>query len=320
MLATPIPVILLSGFLGSGKTTLLKRWLADPTLADAVVIVNELGEVGLDHAQISSVSDAVSLLENGCACCEGADQLEETLERLFWARLKREIPRFERVFVELSGVADPGAVRARVSAHHFVGERFEIAPVVVAWPASQALDDGVALEAQRQLEAADLVILTHADTVPEDEIDTRKLELAAAGAAYVLCSAQASLSAAEALVAIDAVAEARCAVATETAHAHRHTTGLETAFLPALDPIDEEALAGGLSALIPARGWWRAKGVFLGKRAAALVEVQAVRHGDVRLTPWGGALTPRLGITLIGANVDLNDVVALAAMMRKARG
>ncbi len=316
----PIPVILLSGFLGSGKTTLLKHWLGDPALSNTAVIVNELGEVGLDHAQLTSVSDAVSLLENGCACCEGADQLEETLERLFWARLKREIPRFERVFVELSGVADAGAVRARVSADQFVGERFTVDAVIVAWPTPQALSEAVPAEARRQLEAADAVILTHIDMAREDEIAARVAELARAGAGpQILRSAKGSLSAVNVLDAIAAGTERR-EVAAADEHAHRHSTGLETAFLPTPEPVDEQMLAEEVGTLISARGWWRAKGVCVGKRAGGPVELQAARHGGVRLTPWHGVLTPRLGRPLIGADVALKDVVALAAMVRKAGG
>ncbi|MBM3609357.1 MAG: GTP-binding protein, partial [Alphaproteobacteria bacterium] len=86
-----IPVIILTGFLGSGKTTLLANWIRAPQFAQAMVIVNELGEVGLDAHLMQTSSEMPVLLENGCACCTGAEDLNATLERLFWDRLQRRI-------------------------------------------------------------------------------------------------------------------------------------------------------------------------------------------------------------------------------------
>ncbi|HWV91291.1 MAG TPA: GTP-binding protein, partial [Burkholderiales bacterium] len=99
------PVFLLTGFLGSGKTTLLNRALKEPALANTAVVVNELGEIGLDQAVIAQATDNVVLLDAGCLCCANTGALHETLADLDGRRARGEIPPFERVIIETSGAA-----------------------------------------------------------------------------------------------------------------------------------------------------------------------------------------------------------------------
>ena len=101
------PVGLLTGFLGSGKTTLLNAWLRDPALADAAVIVNEFGEIGIDHALIASSNDNTIELSTGCLCCTVRGDLVETLRDLRTRRSAGEVPNFSRVLIETTGLADP---------------------------------------------------------------------------------------------------------------------------------------------------------------------------------------------------------------------
>ena len=98
------PVYLLTGFLGSGKTTLLNAALRTPALANTAVVVNELGEIGLDNLIIAQASDNVVLLDAGCLCCVNTGALHETLADLGGRRARGEIPPFERVIIETSGV------------------------------------------------------------------------------------------------------------------------------------------------------------------------------------------------------------------------
>ena len=105
-----IPVTLVTGFLGSGKTTLINAALRSPELAKTVVVVNEFGEVGLDHQLFASSSDSVVVLENGCLCCTVRSDLVGTLNSLYHARQAGEIPTFDNVVIETSGLAEPGAV------------------------------------------------------------------------------------------------------------------------------------------------------------------------------------------------------------------
>lgn len=125
-----IPITLLTGFLGSGKTTLLRQMLTAPEWQDTVVLVNELGEVGLDHHLLWGASDAVMVMENGCICCSVRDDLATVLEDLFWRRLQRQIPYFSRVVIETTGLADPGPVVAALRAQALVAERYALDNVV----------------------------------------------------------------------------------------------------------------------------------------------------------------------------------------------
>ena len=114
------PVFLLTGFLGSGKTTLLNRALKDPALANTAVVVNELGEIGLDQVVIAQATDNVVLLDAGCLCCANTGALHETLADLDGRRARGEIPRFERVIIETSGAADPAPLLNVLLGHPLV--------------------------------------------------------------------------------------------------------------------------------------------------------------------------------------------------------
>src|SRR5271170_96379 len=107
---TRLPVTLVTGFLGSGKTTLINAALRAPELARTVVIVNEFGEVGLDHQLYARSSDAVVVLENGCLCCTVRSDLIGTLNSLYHARERGDISPFDNVVIETSGLAEPGPV------------------------------------------------------------------------------------------------------------------------------------------------------------------------------------------------------------------
>ena len=101
------PVTILTGFLGSGKTTLLNRALRDPAMANTAVVINEFGEVGLDHMLAAQSDDTIMVLENGCLCCTVFGDLVTTLNNLYHAREAGEVPRFDHVVIETSGLADP---------------------------------------------------------------------------------------------------------------------------------------------------------------------------------------------------------------------
>jgi G3E family GTPase len=105
-----IDVSLITGFLGSGKTTLMRHLLRSPAMKDAAVIVNEFGEVGLDHQLMDASGQEVVLLESGCICCSLDGSLVETIENLLRQRRKGIVPSFRRILVETTGLADPGPV------------------------------------------------------------------------------------------------------------------------------------------------------------------------------------------------------------------
>src|SRR5215470_9824003 len=104
------PVTILTGFLGSGKTTLLNRALRAPDMARTAVIINEFGEIALDHALAAQSDDSVVVLENGCLCCTVRSDLVGTLNDLYHRRHAGRIPFFDNVMIETSGLAEPGPV------------------------------------------------------------------------------------------------------------------------------------------------------------------------------------------------------------------
>ncbi|WP_321797977.1 GTP-binding protein [Caballeronia sp. J97] len=166
-----IPVYVVTGFLGSGKSTLLARWLKEAPFSDAALIVNEIGEVGIDHATLGFSGDASMLLADACVCCSGLPALNEALEHLFWARLHRSIARFEMVVIETTGLADPGPLIASLSLNAFVRERYRIAGTFTTLAAPDALVTLARFtEARAQLKGADAVILTKTDLASDEDL------------------------------------------------------------------------------------------------------------------------------------------------------
>jgi G3E family GTPase len=172
------PVTLLTGFLGSGKTTLLKRMLADPAFGDTAVIINEFGEVGLDHHLIEHVADDVVLLPSGCLCCAMKGELASALRGLQSRRARGLVPPFRRVVVESSGLADPYPVISTLKADPVLRHHFRLANVLTTVDAvngSETLDRH--LESVRQAAIADTLILTKTDLVEAGDVMALKVRL-----------------------------------------------------------------------------------------------------------------------------------------------
>ena len=145
------PVFLLTGFLGSGKTTLLNRALKEPALANTAVVVNELGEIGLDQAVIAQATDNVVLLDAGCLCCANTGALHETLADLDGRRARGEIPPFERVIIETSGAADPAPLLNVLLGHPLVTGAYAFEATVCAIDAQHFAHDVGADELARPI-------------------------------------------------------------------------------------------------------------------------------------------------------------------------
>ena len=102
-----IPITIITGFLGSGKTTLLSSLLKQETMVNAAVIINEFGEVGLDHDLVETTDENIVELQNGCICCTIQDDLKSTLLDLIDKMQRKEISQFNKVVIETTGLADP---------------------------------------------------------------------------------------------------------------------------------------------------------------------------------------------------------------------
>src|SRR6187549_646100 len=133
-----IPVTVLTGFLGSGKTTLLQRLLQSPKLARTVVLINELGEIGLDHLLVERVDESLVLLQSGCICCSIRDDLKTALRGLLSRRERGEIPEFDRVVIETTGIADPGPILYTLLGEPVVRHHFQSGNVVTTVDAVNA--------------------------------------------------------------------------------------------------------------------------------------------------------------------------------------
>ncbi|EHS52103.1 cobalamin synthesis protein P47K [Rhizobium sp. PDO1-076] len=162
-----IPVSILTGFLGAGKSTLLNRILKDPAMKDAAVIINEFGEVGIDHLLVESSSDTVVELSDGCLCCTVRGELVDTLAELVDGMQTGKIKPLSRIVIETTGLADPAPVMQSVMGHPAIAQHFDLDGMITVVDAVNGLStiDGFT-EAYKQIAVADRLILTKT-TLPE---------------------------------------------------------------------------------------------------------------------------------------------------------
>ncbi len=165
----PIPLTILTGFLGAGKTSLLNRLVQDPALAETAIIVNEFGEIGLDHLLVEKIDDNVVLLQSGCLCCTLRGDLVTALEKLL-RDLDNGRAKFRRVILETTGLADPAPLLQTAMAHPYLSMRFRLDGVVTLVDAVNGLATlDTHFESVKQAAVADRLVLSKTDLLDTPE-------------------------------------------------------------------------------------------------------------------------------------------------------
>jgi G3E family GTPase len=290
------PVVVVTGFLGSGKTTLVNRLVK---AADSLVIVNEFGEVPVDHALVENSVERPVALPNGCLCCHIRGDLEEALIGAAMRRRRGEIAGFDRVVVETSGLADPGPVAQTLYADPALQRDFRLGPIVTVVDAADVDARKAAPEIARgQIAAADVVVLSKVDrrSDPLVEREVRALNPAAAciPAAYGDVDPRAIL---EAKPGTDHVFSAPA-----------HGSAIRSFVLHFPQPVSRTLLLHFLSTLVELRGadLLRVKGFVPVEEG--LVLVQGVRHVFDRLRPVEKG---EPGLVFITHGIERREVLAL---------
>ena len=163
-----IPITLLTGYLGSGKTTLLSRLLAHPDLHDTAVLVNEFGEIALDHQLLYGAAESIVLMERGCLCCALRSDLADQLDELYRKRMAGGIARFTRVVIETSGLADPAPILQTLVSEPMLAALYRLDGVVTTVDGEHGESelDGH-FESVKQAALADRIVVTKADRAEE---------------------------------------------------------------------------------------------------------------------------------------------------------
>jgi G3E family GTPase len=333
----PVPLTVLTGFLGAGKTSLLNRLIHDPALAETAVIINEFGEIGLDHLLVKPVRDGVVLLQSGCLCCTLRGDLVEALELLL-RDLDNGRVAFRRMILETTGLADPAPVLQTAMAHPYLVQRLRldgVITVVDAVNAEATLD--AHMESVKQVAVADRIVLTKTDLLPapqrQEAVQALRARLAALNPAAPVLDAAAGEASPQSLIGcglIDPDAkipdvkrwlaeEAYAAHEPHAPHHHdpnRHDARIRAFTLTSQAPIPAASFEMFIDLLRSLHGpkLLRLKGIVKlaeePARPLVIHGVQHVLHPPVRLEAWPDA-DERTRIVLITRDLREGEVTPL---------
>ncbi len=297
-----IPVNVITGFLGSGKTTLLQRLLASPKLSNTAVLINEFGEVSLDHLLLDIVDQETVILESGCVCCTIRGDLAEAIRELHSKRERGVIPAFDRLAIETTGLADPAPIVSTLLAEPVLRHHFRLGNIIVTIDAvNAALHLKNNPESVKQAAIADRLVLTKSDLAEPAMLDAVRASLKKLNRTAPIIDVQESGFDPDDLMANDLYdAEAKAAEVQrwlEPHHHHghdghsQHGDDIQTFSLIVDEPIDWTAFGIWLTMLLHRHGEQvlRVKGILnvAGQATPVVIHgVQHVVHPPAHLEAW----------------------------------
>ncbi len=302
------PVMVVTGFLGSGKTTLVNELLKKQS--ESLVIVNEFGEVPLDHHLLEVTEERAVALPNGCLCCRLRGDLEETLIGAAMRRRRGELAGFDRVIVETSGIADPGPVAQTLFADQALARDFKLGPIVAVVDAADSENRRSAWDVARaQIAAADVVVLSKIDR-PGARPDAVREEVNALNRTAVCLEAS--------FGDLDPELLQKSGTDRVFSGAAAHAAGIHSFTLKFDSPVPKDLLERFLGVLVELRGadLLRVKGV-VALEGDERVLVQGVRHVFDRLRP---VELPETGLVFVANAVQKSEAEALWHAMSKLKG
>lgn len=330
---TATPITILTGFLGSGKTTLLNHLLGDEGMADTAVLINEFGEIGLDHLLVQEITEGVVLLSSGCLCCTVKGELVDSLRELYLNRIQGEIPNFNRVMIETTGLADPAPVIGALVRDPMFKEWYRLEGIVTTVDAVHGagqLDDHE--EAIKQAAVADRLVLTKSDLAAPEELVEIEQRLRLLNAAAPIIKAEFGNVSPEALLdtglfnaqtkSVDVQRWLHAEVYERAdGHGHhdhgaadvnRHDDHISSFCLTMEEPVDWRDFNRWMDAVIERFGarLLRVKGIVTAKgqkRPFAIHSVQHIRHQPVTLPTWPDG-DKRTRIVFITRDVDRTEI------------
>lgn len=317
---TPIPVSVLTGFLGSGKTTLLNRLLRDPALIDTAVIINEFGDVAIDHLLVEQSSDGIIELSDGCLCCTVRGELIDTLADLVDRFQTGRIAALKRIVIETTGLADPAPVLQAIMGHPVLADCFHLDGVITTIDAVNGMATLDAHEeAVKQAAVADRLVITKTDLAVEADQQALEARLRALNPTARLLDTSSGEASVAALFDCGLYDPATKSLdvgrwlrdeALRHGHDHHHDVNRHDARIRAFTlthdrPVDPAALEMFLDLLRSAHGEGilRMKGI-VGlsddpERPVVLHGVQSVFHPPARLPAWPDAADRRSRLVII---------------------
>jgi G3E family GTPase len=283
-----IPVTVVTGFLGAGKTTLVRRFLATREGEGTAVVINEFGSVGIDDALLRDSTDEVTLLGNGCLCCNTRSDLQVALRNLIAEREQGTVPQFKRILIETSGLADPGPILQTFATDRALGGEFHVDVVVAMVDAMSGLDTlAWSAEARKQVILADRLVVSKTDLATKPAVKRLTDRLRALNPRAVFHTAVDGDLDPRCLLEADASRETATGFVAEATH----SDGIVSFVLTDDAPLPWDAFSRAMETLIALRGpdLLRVKGFLnvAGCRGPVVVHVvQHLAHPPVELAAW----------------------------------